>query len=86
MPDEWEIANGLNPFVNDALGDPDGDGQSNFYEYRRLEPAGGREVTTTACRGGGRRSDASATSMSSAGVPTRAQGRDDDGIEDNVEV
>lgn len=37
LPDDWEIANGLDPFdpegVNGALGDPDGDGLSNWWEY-----------------------------------------------------
>jgi hypothetical protein len=37
LPDEWELANGLDPKdgngVNGALGDPDGDGSSNYQEY-----------------------------------------------------
>ena len=33
MPDEWEIRYGLNPLVNDALSDLDGDGVSNLNEY-----------------------------------------------------
>ena len=33
MPDAWEIAHGLNPLVNDAAGDLDGDGISNLAEY-----------------------------------------------------
>src|SRR5436305_7820076 len=33
MPDSWELANGLNPFVNDASGDKDGDGLTNLQEY-----------------------------------------------------
>lgn len=33
MPDDWETANGLNPAVNDAALDPDGDGLSNLEEY-----------------------------------------------------
>ncbi|MEO8615219.1 MAG: binary toxin-like calcium binding domain-containing protein [Luteolibacter sp.] len=40
LPDDWEIANGLDPRddgsidpANGALGDPDGDGVSNDYEY-----------------------------------------------------
>jgi len=33
MPDDWEIANGLNPLVNDAALDPDGDGLTNLQEY-----------------------------------------------------
>ena len=33
MPDAWELANGLNPFANDADGDADGDGISNLQEY-----------------------------------------------------
>ncbi len=33
MPDDWEIAHGLNPWVNDADGDVDGDGLSNLDEY-----------------------------------------------------
>ena len=33
MPDAWEIVNHLNPLADDANGDPDGDGVSNFEEY-----------------------------------------------------
>src|SRR5262249_47687787 len=33
MPDDWEMANGLNKFVNDAGGDADNDGLTNLQEY-----------------------------------------------------
>ena len=33
MSDIWEVANGLNPFVDDAGLDPDGDGRTNIEEY-----------------------------------------------------
>jgi hypothetical protein len=33
IPDVWEIAHGLNPTVNDAAEDPDGDGLTNHQEY-----------------------------------------------------
>ncbi len=33
MPDGWEVANGLNPLVNDASRDPDRDGLTNEQEY-----------------------------------------------------
>ena len=33
MPDAWEIENDLDPLVNDAALDPDGDGATNFEEY-----------------------------------------------------
>jgi hypothetical protein len=33
MPTAWEIANGLDPAVNDAALDPDGDGVPNALEY-----------------------------------------------------
>ena len=35
MPDDWEIAHGLNPGLNDADLDSDGDGVSNWLEYER---------------------------------------------------
>ena len=39
MDDAWEIANGLNPAVNDRDGDLDGDGLSNIREYLlKLKP------------------------------------------------
>jgi hypothetical protein len=34
MPDSWEIANGLDPFINDSAVDADGDGFSNYREFR----------------------------------------------------
>jgi len=34
MPDFWEIDNGLNPNVNDAQNDDDGDGLTNIQEYQ----------------------------------------------------
>lgn len=33
MPDGWEIDHSLNPLVDDAAGDLDGDGLSNYEEY-----------------------------------------------------
>jgi len=39
MDDAWELANGLNPAVDDRDGDLDGDGLSNIREYQlRLKP------------------------------------------------
>jgi hypothetical protein len=35
MPDAWENQHGLNPLVNDAANDLDGDGWSNLDEYHR---------------------------------------------------
>jgi uncharacterized membrane protein YgcG len=35
LPDDWEIAHGLNPALNDADHDPDGDGLVNRLEYAR---------------------------------------------------
>ena len=33
MPDTWELKYGLDPLIDDAAGDPDGDGVSNIDEY-----------------------------------------------------
>jgi hypothetical protein len=33
MPDAWENQYGLNPFVDDASQDADGDGYTNLEEY-----------------------------------------------------
>ena len=33
MPDQWELAHGLDPNTNDAGVDPDGDGMTNLEEY-----------------------------------------------------
>jgi len=35
MPDGWEIANGLNPLVEDSLEDKDGDRVPNIFEFKR---------------------------------------------------
>jgi hypothetical protein len=37
IADGWELSNGLNPNVHDAAADPDGDGLSNFEEYRGVK-------------------------------------------------
>jgi hypothetical protein len=34
MPDEWETQYGLNPLIDDAADDSDGDGRSNLDEYQ----------------------------------------------------
>ncbi|MBI2440933.1 MAG: hypothetical protein HYV35_06125 [Lentisphaerae bacterium] len=48
MPDGWEVTNGLNPKVNDASGDADGDGTSNLIEYRQgRDPRTGATNDTT---------------------------------------
>jgi subtilisin family serine protease len=45
MADDWEIANRLNPAVNDSAGDPDGDGYTNFQEYEaRTHPRSAAET------------------------------------------
>ena len=36
MPDTWEIANGLNPDINDSGADLDGDGYTNIEEFLNL--------------------------------------------------
>jgi len=41
MPDGYEWANGLNPLINDANGDRDGDGTSNFQDARPNNAAAG---------------------------------------------
>jgi len=35
MPDDWEDANGLNKIIDDAGGNPDGDGLTNLQEFQR---------------------------------------------------
>ena len=42
MPDGWEIQNGLNPLVNDASDDPDGDGATVTRSKSALRSSGGR--------------------------------------------
>lgn len=36
MPDNWEIANGFNPSVDDSSGDADGDGYTNIEEFLNM--------------------------------------------------
>ena len=35
LPDKWELDNGTNPLVNDAVADPDGDNLTNMQEYQQ---------------------------------------------------
>lgn len=42
MPDPWERYFGLDPFVDDAAADKDGDGVRNIFEYARLTNPGDR--------------------------------------------
>jgi hypothetical protein len=45
MADNWEIANGLNPVIDDSANDPDGDGYTNFQEYEaRTHPRSAAET------------------------------------------
>lgn len=50
MPDTWESAHGLNPSVNDAGGDLDGDGRSNLQEYNGGWDPQVKEVATSMVR------------------------------------
>jgi hypothetical protein len=47
MKDGWEVQHGLNPNVNDAAGDKDGDGVNNLTEYLQgRDPAAGATSDT----------------------------------------
>lgn len=35
MPDEFENENGLNPAIDDSMGDPDNDGITNLFEFKK---------------------------------------------------
>jgi hypothetical protein len=41
MPDTWEVANGLDPNVDDSAGDIDGDGYTNIENFINLVDVGG---------------------------------------------
>ena len=53
MPDGWELSKGLNPLVNDALGDPDSDGVPNWQDLEPFNPAVGRPTITYSKPSGG---------------------------------
>ncbi len=78
MPDDYEVLNALNPNLNDAALDYDGDGRSNLAEYQGGTQANNADTDNDGLNDG--------TEETAAGTSPTLADTDGDGLKDGDEV
>ncbi len=85
MPDAYEIANGLNPLVDDSAGDLDSDGSPNLQEYNRGTKPNVADTDGDGLLDGAENLTGIFVSTSDAGTDPLVADTDRDGIPDGAE-
>lgn len=85
IPDAYEIANGLNPSVNDAATDLDGDGLSNLQEFQKGTAANLADTDADGLPDGVETGTGTYVSASDTGTNPVKADTDADGLPDGVE-
>jgi len=86
IPDAYEIANGLNPSLNDAATDLDGDGLTNLQEYQKGTAANLADTDDDGLPDGVETGTGNYVSASDTGTNPVKADTDDDGLADGVET
>ena len=86
MFDEYENDNGLNPAVNDAALDKDGDGLTNLTEFQRGTRADKADTDADGLNDSVETNTGTFVSATNTGTNPRDPDTDDDGLKDNVET
>ncbi|HXJ59960.1 MAG TPA: LamG-like jellyroll fold domain-containing protein [Verrucomicrobiae bacterium] len=86
MPDYYEIANGLNPAVNDAAADPDNDGSSNLREYQQKTDPHNPDTDGDGLKDGVETGTGVWVSPNDRGTNPLNPDTDGDGLRDDVET
>jgi len=86
IPDAYEIANGLNPSVNDAASDLDGDGLTNLEEFQRGTAANLADTDEDGLRDGVETGTGTYVNAANTGTNPLKADTDADGLLDSVET
>jgi hypothetical protein len=85
MDDAFETANGLNPNVDDSLGDLDSDGMTNFAEYLKNTKPNNPDTDGDGVRDGAETDTGLFVDLNNRGTNPLAVDSDADGLADGVE-
>jgi hypothetical protein len=85
MPNAWEVANGLNPNVNDAALDPDNDGLTNLAEFQHQTNPHDNDTDDDGLLDGVETGTGIYVSASNTGTSPLLADTDGDGLADGVE-
>jgi hypothetical protein len=86
MPDAWELANGLNPNVNDAAGDADSDGSTNLAEFQNHTDPKNPDSDGDGLKDGVETNTGVWVSATNTGTNPLDADTDNDGLSDGVET
>lgn len=86
MPDAYESANGLNPNVDDRLGDVDSDGKTNFDEYLAGTLPNNADTDGDTLKDGAETNTGTWVSTANTGTNPLKTDSDNDGYTDTVET